>query len=465
MSKYFRRNVRVTSVFFFVRFVFALVISLLYILIAAAVQYYFVKLLGESTFNYIVGGLLSLFFGVMFCHYIGSLAFMFAKGWHVAALAYVPKIVKSRAPAFDVGVRAFSKNLISFGAVYGVRALLTSTVTGFKTKLWDIADDIPYVALLKRFAEHPIVEYIASDVLHYGFDAAIYYLVRFPPEDVNEVPSTVLTAIKKYLYCIPSILLSSVQSYILFRFFPKMIKWIVIIWTFISQGFVAGILVIVLMVPVFYILENTFLDPLTMITFISAYAKQCDKEVDENSPIVQAVNSIIDGDDVGTTSDDFEDSMEEDEKSARSKKSPRKKEKGTVTEMPSDEELFGPSAVATSKPEPGDSPKEGGVPQSILGAVASLAQQVDSSTPVQRTIQPSFEDLPLEGEDTSSTSPIPDASEEEDFMPPRIGLSDLFRAVNGGDLNSDPLAGLYGEPDDGGQPKDRAQSLLSGDEE
>lgn len=455
MNKQFRRNTCVTGVFFLVRFVVALGISLLYILVAAAIQYYFVALLGESTFNYIVGGLLSLFLGALFCHYVGALIFMFVKGWHVAALAYVPKIVKTGAPAFNVGLRAFSKNLMSFGAVYGVRVLLKNTVSGFKDKLWDIADDIPFVELLRRFAEHPIVEYIASDVLHYGFDAAVYYLVRYPPEDINEVPNTVLTAIKKYLYCIPSILLSSVQTYIFFRFIPKVLKWILILWVFLTQGLVAGILITVLMFPVFYILDNAFFDPLTMVMFISAYAKQCDKEVNEEDPVVQAVNSIIDGANIGTTGDDFDDVEEEPEEEPKPKPKKREPPKPVEPEMPpepSDEELFG------APPEVERTP---GLTGSALGALAGLASQGAAAEP-RRVTQDLLEDLPLEEEDTEEDAP----SDMPDFFGGggATGLADLFRSVNGGDLDADPLAGLYSE-DQEDQTQDRAQSLLLGDEE
>lgn len=456
MNKYFMRNVRVTSVFFLFRFVVALAISVLYIFVAAAIQYYVVKLLGESTFNYIVGGLLSLFLGVIVCNFVGTIVFMFIKGWHVAALAYVPKIIKTGAPAFAVGMRAFAKNLVSFGAVYGVRALLKNTVANFKDKLWDIADDIPYVDLLRRFAEHPIVEHLAFDILHYGFDAAIYYLVRFPAKEVDELPETLFTAIKKYLYCIPAILISSVQTYICFRFIPKLIKWVLILWVLLSQGPVAGILITVLMLPIFYILDNALFDPLTMIVFISVYAKRCDKPIDENDPVVQVVNSIIDGtEDIGTTSEDFEDVEEEQPK-------PKKKSGKTAQQSPppdtglppepTDEELFG---------EVAEPPVSAGLSSSALGSLADLAAHMDSGDVSRRPMDADIESLPLQDEEEAEGAPptVPDFTQEQQAP---IGLAELFRSVNGGDLDADPLAGLYGS-DDG--PEDRAQSMLAGEDD
>lgn len=296
MGKTFWKYVETTKVFFFVRFLATIVVALIYIILAAFIQYYFVKFFGENTFNYIIGGMLSLFIGILFCHYIGSLFFMFVKGWHVAALAYTNKIRKAGVSAFDVGVKAFNKNIVSFGAVYGLRTLLNNILTSFKTRLWDITSDIPYFTLLRRAANNPIVEYLAGDVLHYAFDATIFYIVKKSPDSLSDIPELGLEAVKKYLYAIPAILVSSVQSFMIFRFVPKVIKWLVIFYIFLHNGFLAGILISVLMYPIFYILDNALFDPLTMIVFISAYAKKCKEEVDESNPIVVAVNQILEGD-------------------------------------------------------------------------------------------------------------------------------------------------------------------------
>ena len=58
MGPHFRRNVKVSSGFFLVRFIVSILVGLAYILVAAGIQYAVVGVLGESTFNYIVGGLL-----------------------------------------------------------------------------------------------------------------------------------------------------------------------------------------------------------------------------------------------------------------------------------------------------------------------------------------------------------------------------------------------------------------------
>lgn len=457
MNKYFLKNVRVTSPFFLVRLACAFLVSFFYILLAAFVQDVIVKVLGESTFNYIVAGVMSLFIGIWFCYFVGALLFMFVKGWHVAALAYVSKIDKSGASALDVGIRAFSKNLISFGAVYGIRIVLKNVVKDFKDKIWTLSADIPYASTLKNVADNPIVEYIASDVLHYAFDATVFYLVKHPAEDANDVPSVVFNALQKYLYCLPSILISSVQTYVFFRFIPKLIKWLVVFYVFFTQGIVAGLLISVLMLPIFYILDNAFFDPLTMMVFISVYAKQCDKPVDENSPVVQAVNAILSGMEIGTSGKDLEaedeDEEQEQEKSVTpSVKQPRSVAKDKVQvvsqSLPSDDDLFG---------EP-----EGSVQQASMGGALDALSRMTPETQGFRVTRGSdidLEGVPLDGEDEEEvvqTEPVSPRSTSS--------LSDLFKSLRGGDLDDDPLQGMYIDPPDD-PPRDRAQSFLSGDED
>lgn len=311
-------NVLKTRIFFLIRFMFSLLIGMLYILISAFLQNFFVSTFGETTYNYIVGGLLSLFVGAIFCKYIGNLLFMFAKGWHVAALAYLPKIEEHKASVFDVGFRIFKKNLVSFGAVYGARTLLKSIYSEFKENLWDLVEGTPYISGLSKVADHPIVQHFAEDLLHYSFDASIFYLVRHSPKDINEIPKTLLTALKKYLYCLPKILMSSITTYILFRFLPAVLKLVIIILMFLNNGIVAGILITVLMYPIFYILDNTFFEPLTMMVFLSVYADSCEQD-DENSAIVEAVDKVLKGSAIGTTAEKFKD-VEENTKEDRSDK-------------------------------------------------------------------------------------------------------------------------------------------------
>lgn len=307
MGSTFRRNVVTTSGFFLLRFLVTIVVAITYILAAAGIQYIVVSILGETTFNYIVGGLLSLFLGIAVCNFVGSLIFMFVRGWHVAALAYANKIRKANAPAVTVGMKAFAKNIVGFGAVYGVRAITRNLLADFKTSLWELLKDVPFAQNLQKAAENPIIERMANDVLNYGFDATIYYLIRHPADSLEDVPATVIEGLKRYLCCLPSIMFTSLSSYVLFGVAPKVVKWIIIIVTILTQGILAGVLLVVLMWPIFYILENTFFTPLTMIMFISCFADKCEEEIDPNSETAKFVESIIDGAGIGTSSDDMDD--------------------------------------------------------------------------------------------------------------------------------------------------------------
>ena len=481
MNNLFARNVRVTFGFFLIRLFASVFVGIIYIFLAGVIQYWFVMLLGESTFNYIVGGLLSLFLGVIICNFIGTLAFMFVKGWHVASLAYVPRIIKSGASAVDVGIRAFKKNFLSFGAVYGVRQLVFGTLKDFKTSLWEITDDIPYASTFRKFANNPIVEYIAGDVLHYAFDAAIFYLVRHPASELSEVPNTILTAAKKYLYCIPSILVTSVQTYVLFRFLPKLLKLLSIVFVFLTQGFVAGIFLTVLMHPLFYCLDNALFDPLTMVAFLSVYSKECEKAVDEESSIVRAVTAILDGQKLDTTVDD---GSTDDEIQAipttLDEESPGVLEESlgedVVPVLDFDDELTStpletpPSSVDAASILPSETPPS--PISSRSSSMRDLAVSIKAAGPTKFSVRPApgvlseLENMPFadpvdlaSDEHTDSTD---DTEDEDVFNPFSSGSASSFLAMAGykaedleedyfgpeGDIPSSPLSGILTGDDD-----------------
>lgn len=340
MRSAFRRNLHVTASFLLVRFVASVAVALMYIFVAAGIQYAFVELLGESTFNYIVGGLLSLMLGVLFCGVVGNLVFMFVRGWHVAALAYAKKIYARRVPAVSVGIRAFNANLISFGAVYGVRTIVRSVASDLKDSLWEILEDVPILSNLQSLAENPVVEHMAKSVVDYGFDATIFYLIRNKPEDASEVPGTIFEGLKRYLCCLPSILLTAIGTYCAFEAVPAILKALVIFITFMTNGICAGILITVLLVPLFYILDNTFFKPMTMMMFLTCFAAQCDKEPDEEDRITQIVNRLLNGEE----GEDAEEDAEEGEQAEEEQPKPKKPSKST--EKPKE-----PSAEKEPAPE------------------------------------------------------------------------------------------------------------------
>lgn len=463
MGSHFRRNVTTTAGFFAIRFGVSVAVALSYIVVAAGIQYAVVGILGESTFNYIVGGLLSLFLGVIVCERAGALVFMFVRGWHVAALAYVNKIRKSHAPAVTVGMKAFTKNIVGFGAVYGVRAVAKNLLADFKDKLWELLSEVPLAKNLQQVAENPVIEHLASDVLNYGFDATIFYLIKNPPKDTNEIPGTVVEGLKRYLYCLPSIMLTSIGSYLLFRFLPKLLKCVLIFWVFITQGFLPGILITVLMWPVFYILDNAFFSPLTMIMFISCFSKKCDEEVDTESPTVKFVDAVLDGVDIGTSAEDLQDE-EEEEPAPEKGKRPRVNTE-TVAE-PSEEDI-----ELDVEPDMSEVPGPIRTPEGMQGAPSWMRDVEPAARAPWSPEGDIFGDLPFAdaGKDAPPPSsafdamleglngmPIPGVREERAPDQPDSPLSSLLRNFNARDLGQAP----YPEEEDDVAPT--VDEILSG---
>ena len=309
MFRQFRRNLWATRVFFLTRFVVCAAVSFVYILIAAGIQYLFVKWFGENTFNYIIGGILSIIVGAWICNYIGYVAFVFVRGWHMAALAKTSTILKKKYPALDVGMRVFSKHFSSFAVVYGVGAMIKHFASEGVDSLWKLLDDVPYVGSLQSVTEFPFVKHMASDILDTGFDACIYYLVKYTKAGISDDIAAIPEAMKRYLYALPSVMCASLSHYVLLYCIPKVVKFITVVGIVFSQGLVAGILINVLMFPVFYFVRHSLLDPLKIIIMVSCYSQYCTEEpAEEDSKIKKFVDAILVG--LGIDNPDEEESEE-----------------------------------------------------------------------------------------------------------------------------------------------------------
>lgn len=436
-SKEFRTNLQVTSAFFFVRLVFSLLIAVIYIIVAAMIQYYFVRFVGESTFNYIIGGLLSLFLGIIICKVLSSLLFMFVRGWHVAALAYTPKIIRAKVSALSVGMNAFSKNIVTFSAIYGIKVITNNIASMFKDKLWDFIEDVPGSNVLHRFSEHPIVGVISSDILHYSFDAVVFYVIKYPSESVEDLPEVMLTAMKKYLYCLPSILFASMQAYIAFRVIPTVLKLIIVFWLLFSQGLVSSVLISVLLYPLYFLLDAVIFEPLTMILFITVYSKHCNDDLDSENPIVQFVEDILKDNALGTG--ESENTQEPDDAIKTTEKPKQKKLRDTV------------DATEVEESVSEEAPVEQELDKEILNSLINLSSQYDSSEEIPRVRPNTAKEVPL----VESDSTI------EDLYPPLNDIANLFRDFRDDDLDADPL---YADEDET-TLTDRAQNILSGEDD
>lgn len=313
--KLIKRNLKLTSVFFLVRFLVTIVVSVIYILIAAAVQYWFVSWLGENTFNYIIGGVLSLGVGAFICRYLGSLFLTVVSGWQVSAIAYASQIIKKDLPPLQAGMTIFNKHLTSFTAVYGLRAVVRGIVSQGSKLLWNLLENVPYIGTFKRFSQNPIVVHVSEDIFNTGFDAIVYYIVRFTKPGVNDDVKVVPTALRQYLLALPGIMLSSITLMLALYTVPKVLRWATILLVFVKSGFTAGILITVLLFPVFYVLRHAVFEPIATVVLLTAYARKCksgdfEEEESQYGNIVNRIlNDIGFGDDQPQSGDEGDDNV------------------------------------------------------------------------------------------------------------------------------------------------------------
>lgn len=312
MRKQLWEQLCATKIFFFVRLVAAMVVGIVYLFVAAGVQYFYVSWFGETTFNYIVGGALSLYLGALACTYLGKLLFMFVRGWHVGAIAFSKQIKDRNLPALDVGMTVFKKHFSSFATVYGAGILIKKFARKGTEELWGLLEDVPYLSSLKQFSKNPIVVKVGEDILDTAFDGIVYYLVKYTKPGFSDDTSAFPEALKRYLYALPRIMISSISLYLILYAVPKIIRMFFVIALFVNNGIVAGILLNVLAYPLFYVIKHAIFEPLETMILISCYSKYCTEDPEENSVYESFVNNLLDVVNLGDVDDnaDSEDSKD-----------------------------------------------------------------------------------------------------------------------------------------------------------
>lgn len=429
MENTFKKFIKLSYPFIVIRFLVSLAVSVFYILIGAFIQYQFISLLGESTFNYIVGGLLSLFLGVMFCRSIGAIIFMFVKAWHISALAYADKIISNELSPVDVGSRAFSKNLISFGTVYILRGVINNILFNAKERIWELFDNHPLGQVCKRASSNPMISYIGKDILYFGFDATVFYIVKERLNNADEILTVSVTAVKKYLCCLPAIMLTSLKIFILLRILPQVLKIIIVLVILFTQGFVAGILITVLMYPISYILENTLFDPIIMSMFLAEYSEKCYEELDEHDPIMEIVNSILNDESLGTS----EECKDEGEGASTISMD------SVETSSDANHEDIAESISVTINDE-----SDLGLSSSSAGLGSDSLRELDSLIEDAGSV---LESLPFEDSNNVERFSIDDDSDSTNASMTLEELANnrlsILSAWNGGGLDDDPLSDEY----------------------
>lgn len=286
-------NLRVSWIFFLVRFAASLLIGLIYILLAAAIQYFYVSLFGESKFNYIIGGIFSLVLGAVASGALGSVVFMFVRGWHIAALAFADQIVARDLPPIEAGMAVFKKHFGSFAVIYGAKALVQRLASRGIAYLGQLLKDVPVLCNLERWGSNPLVAKIARDILETSFDAALFYIMKYTRPGLGDDVKALPDALRRYLYAIPSVFGASVTSYLCFYFIPRILKIATFVLLIYTGGFVAGILQCVLVYPVFYILQHAVFDLLECLLLVNAYSKHCTEEPAEDSVYASVVDHLM----------------------------------------------------------------------------------------------------------------------------------------------------------------------------
>ena len=423
MISQFIEIVRATKVFLFVRAVVAFSISVIYILVAAAIQYYYVQLFGESTFNYIVGGMLSLIAGIAICGTLGKLVFMFVRGWHVGAIVYSKAIIERKLPALEVGMAVFQKHLSSFAVVYSIGVLLKKFTSGASDKVWELMEDVPFVSSLKKVAEWPVVRRLGADLLDTSFDCVVYYMAKYTAKGASDDLTKIPDALRKYLYALPKLAGTSVAWFFLSWVIPKVARVLLCLYVF-TGGIVSGILLNVLLFPLFYFLTAVVFEPIRTALFLSAFTEQCEEEPVADCPyktIVEGLMEALGLEGVFAKSD--EDEAEEDNEPAQTKKSP--KPKATVVEP--DEEV---EVAPVFEEDDGD---EDDFIADILKSSATNAGTMPDLSGVQHSVDDGF--APEKKSTKPFTVPIKqllDEDTEEQGKPTIASLSSLLSQSFGG---------------------------------
>ena len=425
-----------TKVFIFVRAVLAMIIAVLYLIVAAAIQYWFVSIFGESTFNYIVGGIFSLGAGIAICGSIGKFLFMFVRGWHVGAIVYSKQILERNLPALEVGMAVFKKHLTSFAAVYGISMILSKFTKGAVGKLWELMDDVPFVSSLKKVAEWPLVRRLGEDILNTSFDCIIYYLAKYSKSGIRDDFSKIPEILKTYLYALPGVAGTSIAWFFLSWVAPKFLRVFLCIYVF-KGGIVSGILLNVLLFPLFYVIANVLFEPIRTVLFLSAFAARCKEDPAEDCPYMTIVEGIMEALGLDGVFEDAKQAMDE----AKQEKKSRRRRRGDVEEEATSEPVKKATAAAKAAEDKEEELEEDGAssvftpatpPHKINVGTADLASLLDGG-PKSPLVTGSASPTKARADSRDlfvvpSVEPSGDEDEDEDTVPRMSSLNGLLNA-------------------------------------
>lgn len=286
-----------TSDFLFVRLAAFCVVITAGLALSTSLQNLFVNLVGASAFNYIVGGMLSLVVSIALVHYVDSLLFTIIRGWNVAALARMPKIVRTKSGSLSVGLSTFKEYFLSIGAIYGASLFINNICKQLGDYFWDMVDGIQFLDNLKAFKENFIVKLVVADILHYAYDCCIFYIIKYSESNsAEDVLEQLPSALKKYAGALPDMLLSSLKCWILFDILPNVLMWMTIIRGFFtSLNFFEALLQGIIIWIIFHVFNKIVLDMVVSTAMITAFAYAIHDEGSLSARCIEIMEGIVGG--------------------------------------------------------------------------------------------------------------------------------------------------------------------------
>lgn len=275
-------GIKATWPFIIVRLLTVLVVCAIYLFVAAQLQYWGVKLLGESTFNYIITGLLSLFVGVALCSFLGKWLLLLVNGWHIAALPYARSIIRGDVGAVEVGFYSFKEHFMSFGLIMGLNIVVSKLSGVLGAQIQESLRGNSIGNALIKLSKFPIFEKSVDNIVSAAYDCVVYYLVKYTEPGVADDPQGVAQGLKAYVFCLPKMIAASIGVYFCTETLPRIAGIIFTVFCVLEQGIVASIFIWVLVYPIWYLLYVTVLHPLYVAVVLGIYADKC-KDIEEES--------------------------------------------------------------------------------------------------------------------------------------------------------------------------------------
>lgn len=286
-------KLKATWQFFILRFLFAIIVILLYLILSSVIQKACIALLGDSIFNYIVFGLLSLLISIIASSYIGKLIFLFVNGWHIAALPYSSKINKKKLNALSIGFCAFKAHMSSFGIIFGVSIVVNKIAKKGVKIAKKVLNKYHWFAYLSNL---PVINYVIEKTFDSLYDCLIYYLVSYTKPGIEDDASAIFKAIRIYLISLPKILGGTFLLYIFTAVVPKILLLAYIILSIFTYGFIETLGFIVFIFPLSYLLDIILFRPIHTITVLNIFSKSCIKahEEEESKDIYSKLGKLND---------------------------------------------------------------------------------------------------------------------------------------------------------------------------